>query len=256
MKPDLIRGGGTIRGWLKSATGTRRPRALSVAAIALIALGASCGGTTTISNPFKGVLPDSSSASTTPTSTTSSIVSAGPLLNTWTQPVSKANGYSGTVKLSAGNPQHFVPNLINNGFIAGSLCTINPKSDAVIPFEVEATNTTQGFSFTITATLMKGYVLMDSITNAEWQGSGTCQPEAGTLYSATASQLAPGAETATYGFFVLGNYYSPANPTGTPLEFQEAVVQMLIGPATGPGCPCDGGEVDLAGTAIPPSDIP
>jgi hypothetical protein len=255
MKPSPIRDGCTIQGRTDSVFRERRRRYLPVAAIALVVISASCGGATTVSNPFKGALP-ASSTTTTPTATTSSAVSAGPLMSTWTQSVSQANGYSGTVALSIGNPQHFLPGLSNNGFIAGSQCAIHADSDAVVPFKVVQTNTTQGFSFTITATLMKGFVLTDSITNAEWQGSGVCQPEAGTLLSTTANELPPGASATTYGFFVLGNTYSPAHPTGTQLGYQEAVVQMLIGPASGPGCPCPGGEIDLAGTAIPPADIP
>jgi hypothetical protein len=240
---------------LQADARARRRFVLVAAAVFLTVVATACGSSAVNATPPTiGVTQPNPGATTITTTTTQpTLNSAGPLPNRWTYsgPGPLGNGYSQSVTFAAGSLQHYTPDLTNNGFIAGTKCTINQNTDAVIPFEVIMTNTTPSFSIpVIEMNMMK--LPGSSITNSEDAVEGGCQPITGVIIGVNASNLAPGASSTDYGFFVVSNDYSPNYPNGDPNALQNATLEMSgrninQSPLSGPGCPCSADQFNLAG---------
>ena len=93
-------------------------------------------GVTTTIYPAVSSTPDTSSVTDVP---------AGPLSNEYTFTESEAGGYNFSGTLMLGSPEKFATGLSENGFEAGTACTINEGTDGVIPGQLVVTNATSDF---------------------------------------------------------------------------------------------------------------
>lgn len=153
--------------------------------------------------------------------------------------LTEAGGYTFSGTLMLGKLEHFGAGIRQGPLEAGSACTINATTDAIVPGTLSMTNTTSGFP--APASLGVGWKtpmdpLVDPISGIEAWFSGGPQCENGSdgLTVESTGDLAPGASVATEFFVVLSNFFSPNEPSGDPSLLAQAklTVQGWVIPGT------------------------
>jgi hypothetical protein len=159
-----------------------------------------------------------------------------------------ANGYTFGGTVSLGAPQHFVQGLTQGQLTAGSACSIDAQTDAVVPAQLVLENTTKGFS-------------AEPAVGLSWSGIGSVevdfsdgpQCEANGSFTTAAGSAVPTGQAFTDDMFiVLPGYYSPASPDGDASALSSDQLQLtaadnnndeLISPTAlaGPGATSAGG---------------
>jgi hypothetical protein len=192
---------------------------------------AACGGGksppkaakhTTATNPSGDVRPAAPTAPTSSTTTTTTSPTAS-YANTWTFTAGASGGYTESGTISFGQAEKFHTGIKNGNVVAGSGCSVNPQTDAVVPYRFSVTNTTQGFSIT------PGLSVSDVNAGIAWEvGGGQCIPVNGDWDSKCPS-TSPGQSCTYLGFAVLSGYYSPSFPDGNP-AFLTAPLQSFPEP--------------------------
>jgi hypothetical protein len=140
---------------------------------------------------------------------------------------SESGGYSFAGVLSLGAPEKFVRGLSEDGFTAGTACSINQNVDAVIPGQLTVTNTTPDFNSYPGVALRWDDTTMS--VEANFSGGAQCEDNQSLSADSTTAD-APGQGFTLDFFVVLHNYYSPDNPNGDLASI--AQVQLQITPTT------------------------
>lgn len=203
---------------------------------------------------------------------------AGPLNTTYSFTESEAGGYTFSGTLELGSPQQFQSGSITEGSLtAGSACSMNPQTDAVIPAFLSVRNTSSGnfnaiggvdlqWSSSAIGGIEVGYSSGPSCDGSGSGGSGTDE-----VNLESTNPLTPGSETSTDLFVWVPDYYSPNNPQGDPsllagadLQLVEYVdssnnVDIVPQSVSGPGASSSNGftiPVDNTAQAAPPQGQP
>jgi hypothetical protein len=167
-------------------------------------------------------------------------------------------GYSASGTFQVGAAQHISPMQVA-GLPLGQACGGVAATDAVIPWKLTVTNTTANFSFSSLKPNFTVALYADSSAGktasdvrnftAEWQAGGqvSCSVNTNVNGSWVLGDLQAGQSDPLGGYFIVSNYFSPAQPDGTPSEldgwqFQIYAfgAQMNVGPGftllnSGPG---------------------
>jgi hypothetical protein len=210
---------------------------------------------TNVTNPYQSVTTLSTAS---PAVTT---VPAGQLVNQYSFTETENGGYQFTGTLSLGDPEKFETGISENGFVAGTACTISPGVDAVIPGQLVVTNSTSDFNAYPSA----GLSWADSSIQIEANFSDGAQCESSQNFNVNATTSdAPGQGFTLNFFIVLPGFYSPDYPDGDPVSIAQDQLQLVpvndtntgntINPQTlnGPGASTSGGffiPVDAAAAA-------
>jgi hypothetical protein len=157
---------------------------------------------------------------TAPTAT--STVAAGSLDRSWTVQETGPDGYSEAVTLSVGAPQHFQPGLSQGQLAAGSACSIDASTDAVIPAQLVETNTTSGFAAHTATSFSFGMQWNSPAVEVRFAEGPQCETSGYNDHSI--NKLQPQTRTSSDMFFVLSGYYTPEYPAGDPSVLASATV--------------------------------
>jgi hypothetical protein len=213
-----------------------------------------CGGIAHTEPPNGISTPGVSTFSPTPTPTPTPTVE--PMKRTATFNLVGNGGYTETVTLDVGSVQHFKPNLQNGTLVAGSVCTIDPQKDAVLPTLLTVTDTTPGALHQVPSVTLNidsdtgsgpaasqnpGYYQLDVEENYS-DGSKCAASQSGgsgwrTSISVKGTQN--NAATTLHAFLVVHDYYTPAQPEGNPKYFNPPVwsTDQSILDSSAPGIP-------------------
>jgi hypothetical protein len=168
---------------------------------------------------------------------------------TWTFILYGAGGYSEKASIEAGAVERYHAGLTNGDAVAGSSCTLDPQTDAVVPVMISVTNTTPNFNVPVQVDWGFGQGVM---FEGEWGSSGsqcndgTEDPVEVDSSLVSTDPIAPQTSVAIDGFFEFPGYYSPSEPSGDPQMLSEWEISVSAtnsgtfalgggGPATGPG---------------------
>jgi hypothetical protein len=199
---------------------------LGVLTVVLLGFGLSAGSTDSAASSFDNYVSPSTYSQPYPSAdpTTSAVptIAAGELDNTWTVQETAPGGYTEMVTLSVGAPHHLQPGLAQGRLIAGSACSIDPSTDAVIPAELAETNTTNGFAAYTGAAFSFGYQWNSPAVEVRFTDGPECETNG---YSDRSSdKLQPNMRSVSDMFFVLHDYYTPDQPDGDPAVLASATV--------------------------------
>lgn len=159
---------------------------------------------------------------------------AGPLNTTYSFTESEAGGYTFSGTLQLGSPQQYQSGSITEGSLtAGSACTMNPQTDAVIPGYLTLENTSSGnFNAIAGVQLQWSSSAIGGIEvgfsdgpSCEGSGSGGSGNDAFGLQST--NPLSPGSQTSADLFIWIPGYYSPNDPQGNPSLLAGADLQLV-----------------------------
>jgi len=197
---------------------------------------------------------------------------AGGLTNTWNGSATASGGYQETITISAGAPQHFNPNLDNNGAVLGETCGGNSSTDAVVPVEISIENTTSGFDAPVGVSLQWGgydgntgntgsgpdvSMLFEGNYSSGAQCSSNSDGNGNSTGVNSTNSAAPNTVTDLYGYFVIANYYSPSYPDGdndflvnTPITVSNDYVNIPTGNTGGSDNSGAGGSLDWTVTSL------
>jgi hypothetical protein len=208
---------------------------------------------------------------------------AGSFVRSWIITATATGGYSMTAELEVGNPEPFREGIANGSATAGSACSLNAETDAVIPAELILTNVTPGFPATPGITLdgigsgsIPGFTGPELLWEAQYADGAQCagQGDGNSSFGVNATNPLGTNETSTAAaFFDITQYYSPDQPNGDPSILGDALLTVpssfqvdlsnsqsnstsnaytsyIVDGVSGPGVvPVDGGwEFSLAGT--------
>ena len=147
---------------------------------------------------------------------------------TWTLDMTSSGGYSTSAELDVGSPEPFQAGLANGDMTAGSACSLNAQTDAVVPAIITLRNTSANFATTVGANFTGiGSGSIPSFTGPEllWEAAYASGPQCTgqgdnnsefSLY--TTNELAAGSNSIVDGFFDITNYYStPISSNGLTL---------------------------------------
>lgn len=204
----------------------RRIQWLLIASIMVVVL-AGCGGS-------KGQPGGDGSAAVSSTYTvtaTSSSVSEPSMPSEAELELKSTSGYTATATLRRGSLEK--ADYQQNGTLRlGSSCSVNPETDAVIPFQISVTNTTPNFSASPSIEVVIDGPNDSLPTKVSAEIGYSEGPQCvNTLAFSPTDPLKPGASTYASGFFIASNYYSPAHPNGEPGLLKNAV--LIVKPAFG-----------------------
>lgn len=133
------------------------------------------------------------------------------------------------------------------GIVLGSACSVNGETDAVIPWDLSLTNTTNGFSLSsgdVQLYLSEGNSATPashSYISYEFRagGSPTCADQrtflnGGSFMAGWGIDVPPQQSITLGGYVIISNYYSPAHPNGNTSKLANAhiVVMVASNPAT------------------------
>ncbi|HEX4728469.1 MAG TPA: hypothetical protein VH298_11775 [Jatrophihabitans sp.] len=200
--------------------------ALGLVAAILAAAGLSAADSQPTQSGFSGSYPSSAPyaqlsplvVSTAPT------IAAGPLGNTWTVHETAEGGYSEIVTLSVGSPEHLRPGLSQGSLVAGSACSIDSTTDAVLPGRLTETNTTGSFPAYTAAAFSFGGQWSSPAVEVSFSQGPECETNGYNDHSI--DRLQPQARTLANLFFVLSGYYTPDHPDGDPSILTVATLQF------------------------------
>lgn len=214
---------------------------LLIASIMVVAL-AGCGGS-------KGQPGGDGSAavSSTYATATSSSVSEPPMPSEAELELKSQRGYTATATLRRGSLEK-ADHQQNGTLRLGSSCSVNPETDAVIPFQISVTNTTPNFSASPGIEVVADGPNDSLPTKVSAEIGYSEGPQCVTFVPAPyaypgdengngpdylafspTDPLTPNASTYASGFFIASNYYSPAHPNGEPALLKNVV--LIIKPA-------------------------
>jgi hypothetical protein len=206
----------------------RSPGRTALLASSLLALGlAGCGSSNNISTTNVPPTTPISSPLSTSLPTTA-------FVHAWTWSASAEGGYSESGELKTAALERYQGGLVNGQDSLGTGCTGN-DTDAVAPFQLTLTNSTPGFSANTT-------ILVSGLGSGSLGGGGTSELDAevslssgptcfgssngATQFDVNSASLAPNSSSIVDGFFILTNYYSPAQPTGDAALLQNALLTI------------------------------
>jgi hypothetical protein len=225
-----------------------------VALIAVAAAALGCGSESSGTLPAQGAGPSAplggeqgTPAASSPTPAPGVEPIRSPVA-TWTFILYGAGGYSEKVTIEAGAVEQYHAGLTNGNAVAGSSCTLDPQTDAVVPVMISAINTTPNFNVPVEVDWGFGHGIM---FEGEW-GSGGSQCDTGgydpdlPVASLVGAATGPQSGVALDGFFEFPGYYSPSDPSGDPQMLSGWEISVSAnnsetfalgggGPATGPG---------------------
>jgi hypothetical protein len=173
--------------------------------------------------------PFSGSSGNDGSSGTGATTAAGSFSQTWSATATASGGYQEDITISAGAPQHFNPNLDNNGAVLGDTCGGNSSTDAVVPVGITIENTTSGFDATGGAALQWGGYSGNSgnsgsgadasmLFQGNYTGGAQCSNnndgDGNSMSVDSTDSLVPNSDMELYGYFVIANYYSPDDANG------------------------------------------
>ncbi len=233
------------------SSGVNKPLAVIVlAAIVIAAIIGIAISTSSSSSPVSASYPAAADVQTAETvSSTSTTAAPLPMDTNVTLNLSAPGGYTGTGTFELGAVQHASSGLQNGAITLGSACQVNNETDAVIPFMMSVTNTSPGFSaspgYSVSLAQPAGGNLSISAEVQYSEGPQCITFSEGNLGFSATDPMAPNASTTpSPGFFIVSNYYSPANPNGDHSSLSSASLQFTgsgrneqytVDSATGPG---------------------
>ena len=205
-----------------------------------------------------------------PTTPTVPSLPAGQLINTYSFTETEAGGYTFSGSLSLGAPEVFRNGITEGNLTAGSACTINSQTDAVIPGVLTVDNTTQSFSAIGGAEFQWNSGAIGGVEIGYTDGA-QCEGEnsggSSNSFGIESTDPEPDGEGATGDLFiVIPDYYSPADPNGDSSLLVNVDLQLVdlvdsthnldIAPQTvsGPGSSSSNGlyiPIDAAAQAAP-----
>ncbi len=181
----------------------RHPTALVV--LGILALGlAACGSGDQAAH---GTTPTTGHAASAPTPATGTGSAAPHFIRTWTLTSSNGAGASEKVTVSVGRVERFSPQARDGSLVAGDLCHLSARSDALVPAVLVMTNTSPAAPITVGAGLT-GPPVQWEVTNP---GGPPCEdsPHSGPpLDLQSLAPIAPG-KAQTYPFFFVVRHYYP-----------------------------------------------
>jgi hypothetical protein len=169
------------------------------------------------------VTPSSSSPVTPPISYT----------NTWNfTATTDVGGYSESGTISVGQVQKFEDGLVNDGVTAGATCTVDPQTDAVAPFKVTLTNTSNGFTTGLGASIAEDNAQGQG-TSINWElgyaGGPQCTQSDNSLVLDCTS-VSSGDSCSLSGWAIVTGYYTPDALDGNTAGLQAITLQALPEP--------------------------
>lgn len=143
----------------------------------------------------------------------------------WTSTATASGGYAESVLLETGTPEHFTDGMMNGSVTAGSSCTINPATDAVVPAKLTVTNTSPGgFASYPAVGIGFNFEWNDAAAEVGYSDGDQCQSS--DFNVDWTSSLASGHSAGIDMFFVLSNYYTPDSPDGDPSLLANAQIDF------------------------------
>jgi hypothetical protein len=195
-------------------------------------------GSSTSSASHGTTAPRLSAATPTTTTSATSAPSTTPAGFTGTSGAATASftvkdpsqGYTALVRVSWGPLRHATAQDVASTGTSERMgyCGLNVKTDAVMPFQLQMTNTTSGFDLLSEGA---GLTVLDensaykgpTIWVFEHQGATTeCGQVLASLYTYS---LAPGATVSVRGFLEFASYFSPATPSGSPSVLSQLALE-------------------------------
>jgi hypothetical protein len=178
------------------------------ASIVVLTSLAGCGGSSGGSAQSVDVPPPPDTAPVLTPSTASTPTSDSPALSPWfVVHLSFPDAYTGTATVTAGELSSYSDAQAFPTIPLGESCETDAETTAVVPVDVELTNTTASFSSRIEVPI----TLSDGVQFEEGFSDGpTCESGPFSL----GAELAPGASSDTYGYLFISDYYSPDAPDG------------------------------------------
>lgn len=151
----------------------------------------------------------------TPTPTGGKDVDSFTGVRSWTWGYTQTGGYSESVDFTVGDPIALsaAPYMTYSGgatMSAGDECTVDTARDAVVPFRMTQTNTTQGFEVT-TGDAASASTSVEVYYN---NSGATCKSSGGDFGGQSTSPVATNGGSSMRGFIILSDYYSPNFPSG------------------------------------------
>jgi hypothetical protein len=247
---------------------TNRAKDRTTSLIGLVAVGSlvlglsGCG-----SSSQRTSNPPATAATSGATTPTTQPIGAFAVTRTWRWQQTKSGGYTEGGSLSIGSPVSAASAPRLPGFSSPSEalsdCGGDQNTDALLPVEVVVTNDTTNFPSALTDTFWlwtsggagggappvslsvdaaystgTSCVLLDTSYNCSCNG-GTGS-DGWTVGSN--SDVAPGSSVQVFGYFVLGNYFTPDQPNGDAAVLDSSILQLSAGywnltSLTGPGTP-------------------
>jgi hypothetical protein len=229
---------------MHSKTVPARVKAVTAAMVVLTLAGCASSSPTVV--PMSSPTVDTTKSSQPSAAPSSPVSEAVKMIHKWSYTYTTSEGYKFGGALEDGTPRHLEPGLTLDGLSAGSACTINPATDAVIPARFTATNYTKNFPAKVSESL--GLAEFSGIQVEVGYSSGPMCIDGNNsrqVLLGSAGDLAEGQAVQVPMFFILSGYYTPAHPTGDPSVLKGATVDFSTNyplQASGPG---------LAGTTVP-----
>jgi hypothetical protein len=208
-------GAGTSSGRSLSVLASLGSAAILIAAIAVMQ------NNSPSYNAYTGGGSGNTSLSTTTstyTTTTVAPLQAEQLNDTYNFTETEVGGYTFSGWLSLGAPEVFQNGITEGNLTAGSACSINPQTDAVVPGFLTVNNTTQNFSAIGGVELQWSSGAIGGV-EVGYTGGAQCEGEdsggGSNSFGIESTDAEPDGQGASGDFFiVIPDYYSPANPHG------------------------------------------
>jgi hypothetical protein len=224
---------------------------------------------------FVGDTGNSGNTTTTDVSQRIAMTPAGGTVHTWTVSAQAAGGYTESVTILLGHVEHAKEGATNGQDVAGSACTFNSATDALIPIVITAANTTANFPATVGYSINPGGAVTDGESNlgvmfeGYYNDGAQCSNTSDAAITGSEADTKPQTSIAVDGFLILPSYYSPQSPGGITAQLANTTLSVSIsqdasddsGDSTlwtvtgvsGPGVVKGDGEwyFDLAGTTPP-----
>lgn len=240
-------------------------RAVAVATLLCLA---ACGSTQPETGGPQATGPgDTPQVDTTPSPTpapTTAAAVTGPLTtadHVWHY--TNQNGYGYDLSIAMGAAEHYVPGMVLSDAQdrkIGSSCSIDPRTDAVIPVRLTVTATTSQFDTTVSVrTILTAVSSASSTSKVDYHGAGTAPkrdddrvsvekyyaggPECAQMSSVNTwgsgqpkaitvkweKPLSPGDSISHRFVIVIKDYYSPATPEGDSAYLEAVGLRPMMG---------------------------
>ena len=218
-----------------------------LAGTVMVACGSVPAPANTASEPGSTSTPPAAAApaslNSAPAATPTPTQQAEPLKYVYTFTQTEAGGYTFAGELDLGPVEPFKQGLSQGQLMAGSACTINSQTDAVVPGHLSVTNTTPGFAAQAAVGLgpqgEDGYWDPISAFEVGYSNGPACddsnQSEGLTLQST--NELEPQQSIDADFFIVISNYYSPSYPQGDAALLKGTYVTLGYSHVTGASTP-------------------
>jgi hypothetical protein len=149
-------------------------------------------------------------------------------------------GFSAKVVLRRGELERAEPSAFNRTIALGSACSVDYQRDAMVPYSLRITNTTQGYEASPHVNIVARTPRMEPpgvLAEIGFSTGPECAELSANAYpgdehgqdylsDGPTNPLPPGEHVEAFGYFVLTGFYSPAHPQGDQGGYRNVLLEI------------------------------